>query len=103
MKKRIKFGENSLLVTSDNEIALLELATVEPRAEIATKLAAVSDSVNESCVGKVEFIRPSVGAIGVILAVRSSETSLLEVLCDAVSREFNTDITVSDEDAEVTV
>lgn len=94
MKKKVKFGNHSAVLERSKSVGVITILPALPVKPLSMKLAELADAINEADFVDVHTVQPS-GKIVFIVENGISNTILLDVICNAITRAFDTDATVA--------
>lgn len=89
MRKIITFGQYTAILERSNAAALLE---VTPSSAKLTQLA---DKIDYTDNIEVHAVLPARGKIAFTVDKETSTVELLDIVCDAITRVFDTDTVIS--------
>jgi hypothetical protein len=90
MKIEITFRNSVATVERSKTAALLQVASTE-----ADKLAILADAINESECITVITILPTCGKVVFTVEKSTTNSEIIDIVCDAISRVFDADTSVS--------
>ena len=90
MKKEITFRNSVAIVERSKTVALLQVLSAE-----TDKLAILADAINESECITVITILPPRGKVVFTVEKSTPNSEVIDIVCDAISRVFDADTSVS--------
>ena len=90
MKREITFRNSVATVERSKTAALLQVSTTE-----ADKLAILADAINESECITVITILPPRGKVVFTVEKSTTNSEVIDIVCDAISRVLDADTSVS--------
>lgn len=103
MKKIITFSRNTAILERSKTAATLSIALSQANAIFPMPLAELADTMNEVDFINIHTIMPTFAKIAFTIDKETTNTELIDSICNAISSVFDTDTVVSNERAEAVV